>query len=513
MRSDYLKNALRFCCVIDDVDGGSSLTTQAEMALSAGATLIRYNGSGFSSGKWTELQTLCRLCQSNGVPFTIRDHLLLARGLDADGLHLEHSGETMESVRRVLSPGAIFGTSAPPRQGGDARTECDYIELVPFDPDALRKAAPAFAVAGDIQEPSAARQALDRGAEGVTVASALFQSENPASLLTAIGKACGCAPRPEPTVPWQDEFGLIEKILKQAPLTQGELIVPPGDDACLLSPLPHPVISTDTQKEGVHFRRDWQSPEEIGDKAVSITLSDLAASYARPVCLFVNLGIPPSISDTFIEALYHGMRTALESYACCLGGGNISSGKELSLDLFAIGQGREDIFPKRSDAQAGFDLYVTGPLGMARAGLEALRKNDGDFPVLVDRFKHPRARFDASEVLADHGVTCVMDISDGLSGDAAHMAEASNLTIELDMASLSHPEELVSFCRKYDQSPDAFSLAGGEDYELLFACPPEIFPGIKASLPEAVRVGRCLPFQGRRLIAPDMKLASYRHGA
>ncbi len=512
MRSDYLKNALRFCCVIDDADGSPSLTTQVEMALSAGATLIRYNGSGFSFDRWTELRSLCRLAQSNGVPFTIRDHLLLARGIDADGLHLENSVETLETVRSVLGPESIVGTSASPRHT-DTRTEFDYIELVPFDPDAPRKASPAFAVAGGIQEPSAARKALDIGADGITVAGTVFQSGAQASILTAIGEACGCAPRPEPAAPWQDEFGLIEKILKQAPRTQTGLIVPPGDDACLLSPLPHPVISTDTQKEGVHFRLDWQSPEEIGEKAVSITLSDLAASYARPVSLFVNLGIPPSISDTFVEALYCGMRTALEGYACGLGGGNVSSGKEFSLDLFAIGQGREDIFPKRSGAQAGFDLYVTGPLGMARAGLEALRKDDGDFPELVDRFKHPRARFDASEVLASHGVTCVMDISDGLSGDAAHMAEASNLTIELDMAGLSHSEELVSFCRKHGQSPDTFALGGGEDYELLFACQPEVFPGIKASLPEAVRVGRCLPFQDHRVIAPDMKLSSYRHSA
>jgi thiamine-monophosphate kinase len=106
-----------------------------------------------------------------------------------------------------------------------------------------------------------------------------------------------------------------------------------------------------------------------------------------------------------------------------------------------------------------------------------------------------------------------MDISDGLSGDTAHIAEASNLTIELDAADLSHPEMLVSFCQKHDENPDAFALAGGEDYELLFACQPEIFPDIRAELPETIRVGRCLPFQGRPIIGPDIDLFSYRHGA
>jgi len=319
--------------------------------------------------------------------------------------------------------------------------------------------------------------------------------------------------RPDPKAHRWDEFRLIKKIMKQTSVSVRGLIVPPGDDACLLSPLDRPVISTDTQKEDIHFRRDWQTPKEIGEKAVTIALSDLAASYAKPVSLFVNLSIPPHISDIFIEAMYHGILAGLESYNCSMGGGNISGGKELSMDLFAVGRGNEDIFPKRSEAKPGFDLYVTGPLGMARAGLEALKKNDGDFPELVERFKHPRARFDAAEVLAAHGVTCVMDISDGLSGDALHIAEASHLTIELDVSALPHPDALLSFCRKYGEQADAFALAGGEDYELLFACPPEVFPDINAAIPETARVGRCLPFQDRHIIAPDIKLSSFRHGS
>jgi thiamine-monophosphate kinase len=312
--------------------------------------------------------------------------------------------------------------------------------------------------------------------------------------------------------PWRDEFGLIEKILRQAPVAGSGIIVGPGDDACLLSGLSHPIISTDTQREGVHFRRDWQSPEEIGEKAVSVTLSDLAASYARPVSLFINLGIPPYLPDTFMEALYRGINTGLKMYDCGMGGGNISGGEELSLDLFAIGQGR-DVFPERSTAGAGFGLFATGPLGLARAGLEALLKDDGNFPQLVHSFKHPRARFDAADVLAAHGVGCVMDISDGLAGDAEHLAKASDLTIELETENLHFSDEMIDFCRKYGHRPEDFALAGGEDYELLFACPPEKFPGIRASLPQAIRIGRCLPFHGARIIRPDSKLTSYRHGA
>jgi thiamine-monophosphate kinase len=423
---------------------------------------------------------------------------------------LENLELPAETVRNILGAEAIIGLSAPRLQG--AATVYDYVEFASFDSVSALKNVPAYTAVGYILEPASARKALQSGANGITVDCAVFLSRNPEDALASIAEAGRCSPRPDVRTPWRNEFGLIENILKQAIGTESGLIVPPGDDACLLASLDCPVISTDTQKEGVHFRLDWQSPEEIGEKAVSITLSDLAASYASPVSLFVNLSVPPRISDAFVEELYRGIGAGLERYGCSLGGGNISGGRELSLDLFAVGRGRKDLFPKRSNAKAGFGLYVTGPLGLARAGLEAMRKNDRGFPDLVERFKNPRARFDAAEVLAAREITCVMDISDGLSGDAAHIAEASGITIELDAGSMPHPESLISFCRKYDQDPNDFALAGGEDYELLFACPQEVFSVLKQSLPEAAPVGRCHPLQDRYILSRDIPLSSYRHG-
>jgi len=117
-----------------------------------------------------------------------------------------------------------------------------------------------------------------------------------------------------------------------------------------------------------------------------------------------------------IEELYLGIQKALKHYDCALGGGNISKGSRLSLDLFAIGEGRSDLFPTRSAARPGDGLYVTGPLGLARAGLDALIRKDDSARALINRFKMPQARFDAARVLAEHQVACVMDISDGLAG-------------------------------------------------------------------------------------------------
>lgn len=516
MRSEYVKNAIRFCCVINRAASSLSLTEQVKAAMRAGATMIRFAGEASSAETWPELRALCRLCRSNRVPFVVQDHLLLAKALGANGVHSNRSTEHPQAVREILGPEAIMGkafhSSAPTIVEAPL---WDYIELSPFEPIPTGLPALPFRTAGGTLTPATARRALDLGASGITVDCLVFQSEKSPSSLSALADACGCPPRPELTRPWRDEFELIEKLLQQAgasPDRAFPLIVPPGDDACLLSPLSRPVVSTDTQREGVHFRLDWQTPEEIGQKAVSITLSDLAASYARPVGFFVNLSIPPYISENFILALYKGIRMALERYECALGGGNISGGGELSLDLFAIGEGRKSIFPKRSDAKPGFGLYVTGKLGMARAGLEALQRNDPYFPHLVNRFKAPYARFDAADILAAHGVPCVMDISDGLSGDARHIAKASHLTIELDVGGLPHEETFISFCRKYNHRPEAIVLSGGEEYELLFACTPETYDSLKHFLPDAARVGRCLPFQDRNIISRETGISSYQHG-
>jgi thiamine-monophosphate kinase len=161
----------------------------------------------------------------------------------------------------------------------------------------------------------------------------------------------------------------------------------------------------------------------------------------------------------------------------------------------------------------GDHLYASGPLGLARAGLHCLKAGDGRFPELTAAFKRPRARFDAAVVLADAGIACAMDISDGLAGDARHIAEASNLSIALEIDPEQIHPALMRFCEARQMDPSAFVLAGGEDYELLFACSPETFAGIAARLPGAVEVGRCLPRAEAPLVGPAARIASFQHGS
>jgi len=533
MPANHIKNALRFYFITDDNTPDFSPVKQTHIAIRAGATMIQYRNKSFSTRFLEEVSAIRNSCKCNGVPFIVNDNILMAKAVKADGVHLGQDDEDPGLARSILGDQAIIGTSVSnlnELENTDL-SPCDYIGTGPVFPtktkadakkviglsglDAVVQASPLPVVAIGGIDPANAKSCFTHGASGVAVISTVSRADDPLQNARRLSAACGCRSRLSVESPWENEFALIKKLFQHLPSGQSAgttLKVPPGDDAALFVPIPNPVITTDTQKEGFHFRFDWQTPEEIGRKAVEVALSDLAASYAAPISLFVNLSLPAYISEKTVESLYKGIRKALEKYGCTLGGGNISAGLDLSLDLFAIGKGRDDIFPTRSAALPGQGLYCTGPLGLARAGLDCLVKQDPAFQGLISRFKSPTARFDAAEILAENQVMCVIDISDGLAGDTGHIAEASGLFIEFDLKADNFDPELISFCEKYKQVPEEVVLTGGEDYELLFACPPDTFEKINKNLPEAFQVGRCLPFNGDYLVGFPPHVSSFQHG-
>jgi len=529
MPINQLKSALRFYFITDEHTSGFSPKEQVRIAIKAGATMVQYRNKSFSPRFFEEVALIKNICKCNAIPFIINDDILLAKAVMADGVHLGQDDEDPALAKRILGPRAIVGKSVSNLDELNVSdlSVCDYIGTGPVFSTltkvdakqaiglsglkAVVKASPVPVVAIGGIDPTNAGACFRQGASGVAVISVVTRTEDPLQNALAVASACGCKAPSAVVSPWNDEFALIKKIVQQTPV-DSYLRIPPGDDACLLMPITHPVITTDTQKEGVHFRLDWQTPEEVGSKAVEVTLSDLAASYAVPISFFVNLALPDYISDQTVENIYKGIKKSLAKHNCTLGGGNISAGFELSLDLFAIGQGREDIFPQRSAALPGDNLYSTGPLGLSRAGLAALIRKDDTFEELIAKFKFPSARFDAARVLAENGVTCVIDVSDGLAGDAKQIAEASGISISIDLTSKPFHPALVSFCEKYRLIPEEMVLAGGEDYELLFACTPDRFENIKKDLPSAFIVGRCIEFQGTRLVNVPGNISSFQHG-
>jgi thiamine-monophosphate kinase len=529
MLMNQLKRALRFYFITDEDVPGFPPIQQVQNAIRSGATMIQYRNKAFSSRFFEDVADIRNICKCNAVPFIINDNILLAKAVSADGVHLGQEDEDPALARRILGPQSIVGISIS-NMDEFHHTDlsgCDYIGAGPVFStqtkrdakkviglsglNAVAMASPIPVVAiGGIDEITAA-SCIKQGAAGVAVISVITQAKDPFQKALQVSSACGCVPPPTIVFPWNDEFALINKLIKDMPV-EPFLEVAPGDDACLLKSLDRPVITTDTQREGVHFRFDWQTPQEVGRKAVEVTLSDLAASYATPVSLFVNLGLPDHLPDQIVEAIYKGVKKSLAKHNCTLGGGNISLGLEVTLDLFAVGLGRDDIFPKRTAALPGHGLYCTGPLGLARAGLFSLIRKDHTFKELIEKFKFPSARFDAAHILAENHVGCVIDVSDGLAGDAKRIAEASDISIELDLRpSVSHPA-FVSFCEKYRLKPEEMILAGGEDYELLFTCPDDVFENVKKKLPEAYYVGRCLEFQGIHMVNLPEDISSFQHG-
>ncbi|MFP4226839.1 MAG: thiamine-phosphate kinase [Desulfobacterales bacterium] len=520
---------LRFYFITDAQAPGFSLTSQVETAVAAGATCVQYRNKNFSMTDIPAVESVRNLCRRHMVPFLINDDVLLAKAVGADGVHLGQTDAAPALAREILGPYAVIGVSVstPAELAATDVVPCSYIGTGPVFATATKAdAKPVIGLSGlkSVAEkapvPVVAIGGVDgqnvadciaHGAAGGAVISGITRAAAPLEAAKAFARASGASPR-QLLSAWTEEFSLIDALLDRLPADDAIIRVPAGDDAALLKRIDEPVITTDTQRERVHFRAQWQSMAEIGQKAVEITFSDLAACYAAPRGLFVNLGIPAYMAEKSVLELYDGIRQGLVRHGACLCGGNISGAPELTLDLFAVGSGRPDIFPLRKNARPGEGVYVTGPLGLARAGLQCLASGDPAFPDLVRRFKLPKARVDAARILADYGVACVMDISDGLAGDAAHIARAADLSISFDPAGLPVASRLAEFCAKYGVSAQAVMFAGGEDYELLFTCPLALFQKIQQHLPSAFQAGWCLPRQSEYLLNLPADAASYQHG-
>lgn len=533
MRQERIRQYLQVYFITDDGPAVVPFIDQVRTAIRGGATIIQYRNKHFRLADLEEVRAICNLCRCNGVPFVVNDDVLLASAVRADGIHLGQHDEDSGQARRILGVDAIVGITVSnlTELAATDLSVCDYISSGPAFPMAANtkansdnrpigiqqmvNEAPVPVVASGGVTADNAKYCFQVGAAGVAVISYITRADNPLQSAQKLAKACRISPRQELASVWQEEFGLINRLLSRVAIfeSSGNLqVMLPGDDACLLHDIQRPVISTDTLREDVHFQRQWLTPEELGQRAVAVTLSDLAASYARPVALFVNLGLPGDISEETTEAIYDGIGEALHCYGGRMGGGNLSRAKLLTLDLFAIGEGHAQIFPQRSEARPGDGLYATGPLGLARTGLRCLRSGDPVCRQLIGHWKNPKARFDAARVLADHGVQCVMDLSDGLSGDAGHIARASNVTIDIKLPIFNLNPDMLQYCRRYKLDPVAMACAGGEDYELLFACAPELFEKIQGHLPGALQVGRCLEPGGQLLTGLPKAVTSFHHG-
>jgi thiamine-monophosphate kinase len=300
------------------------------------------------------------------------------------------------------------------------------------------------------------------------------------------------------------EFVAIGRLARHLPpqtvngVSRGEVWI--GDDAAVLRTPTRPwtVLAADAVVDGVHADLRLTTLQDLGWKALTCNLSDVAAMGADPGHALVTVAGP---AGTDLEALYEGLGSAATIYGCPVVGGDLTNAPVLVVSVAVTGTA--DGPPVlRSGGRAGDGIWVTGPLGASAAGLRLLRGGSGRAPVapedmaLVDAHARPVPRLAEGRAARAAGATAMIDVSDGLGADLGHLADASGIGFELDEVPVAAG------------ATRAEALAGGEDYELVFtAADPARVVDAFASLRRPTQIGRCVGDPQRRVIGTEQLLA------
>jgi thiamine-monophosphate kinase len=236
------------------------------------------------------------------------------------------------------------------------------------------------------------------------------------------------------------------------------------------------VVTTDVLVEGLDFAADLSGPQDWGWKAVAVNCSDLAAMGAEARWLVLALTVPDPTPVPTLERVYAGVGQACRAFGVALVGGDVSAGPALSLAVTALGEAERPVL--RSGARPGDRLAVTGPLGAAAAGLALLRSADPAAAGLLERFpglaaahRRPQPALAMGLALARAGATAMIDVSDGLAGDALHLAEASGVGVEVHDAAVPLAAGVAEAAALLGRDPLELALGGGEDFVLAAALP------------------------------------------
>jgi thiamine-monophosphate kinase len=258
-----------------------------------------------------------------------------------------------------------------------------------------------------------------------------------------------------------------------------------GDDAAVIDHFgKQTVVTTDLLLEGVHFDLAYTPLKHLGYKSVVVNLSDVYAMNATPTQITLSIGISSKVSVEALEEFYEGVYIACEEYGVDLVGGDTSaSQKGFIISVTAIGEVNEEKVVKRSTAQKGDLICVSGDLGGAYIGLLFLEREKKIFlespqvqpdleneSYVIGRLLKPKARKEIVEFLEKQGVvpTSMMDISDGLSSEILHICEKSGVGAVIYEEKIPISEDTRNAAYKFEIDPTACALSGGEDYELLF---------------------------------------------
>ena len=266
------------------------------------------------------------------------------------------------------------------------------------------------------------------------------------------------------------EFGLISQLVE---IFEGDehVLVGPGDDAAVLRiKHGHVVVSTDLMVEGRHFRRDWASASDVGHRAAAQNLSDINAMGGTARHLTVGLAAPADLPVEWALDFARGFAEECATVGATVVGGDITQASEVMIAVTVLGQCTQSPgwAPERS---TGDVLALTGRQGWAAGGLAVLGRGFRSPRVLVEAYRRPEPPYAAGKQAAEAGATALIDVSDGLLAEARHLAEASDVAIDVRRDAFEVPEPLTAVGAALGADPLQFILGGGDDHALLATFP------------------------------------------
>jgi len=323
------------------------------------------------------------------------------------------------------------------------------------------------------------------------------------------------------------EFELLAKLRERLPQAGPRVKLGSGDDAAVTVPAGATATSVDAIVDGVHFRREEAELATVGRKALATALSDLAAMGAEAGEAYVVLGAPADLGEAEFLTLLDGLLELAAATGTTLAGGDLTRAPALTLAVTVVGHAAsaEDLVT-RGGAQAGDVLVLTGEIGGAAAGRLLL-----DDPALAKavpeetaarlraRQLDPSPRLRSGRALAEAGATAMIDLSDGIAGDAGHIAQASGVALEIDAGALPLAKGIAEIAAAAGRDPLQLAAAGGEDYELLAALPAERLGDASTAIGDAAEttltpVGRVAAGEGARIRLPggaSLEAGGYDH--
>ena len=268
--------------------------------------------------------------------------------------------------------------------------------------------------------------------------------------------------------------------------------------------------TVDTLVEGVHFNLSYTPMEKLGWKALAVNLSDIAAMGGEARYALLSLAWPKARDRAQALKLAEGMAQAAREYVVAVIGGDTVAAPEVAVTVTVTGVVAASQMLRRAGARAGDRIYVTGPLGESAAGLEVLLRGLALEPnlqaALTQAHLQPRPQLRAGRVLAQKGLaTSAIDLSDGVATDLAHVCRESGVGARIPAAHVPVSPRVKAAAPALRQDPLDLALKGGEDYQLLFTCPPDKAGALRAAfaragLPEPLALGEIVPGEGVVLI-------------